>query len=600
MLDLEQLLRVRSAYAGRFDAGGKHLAFVADISGVPQVWAISDKPWPDLVVSPPDRAQTLYPGPRPGQLVVGADVGGDEHTQLLYVDRLGGSWRALTADPDHIHNFGSFSTDGRQIGYASNTRSGRWFDVYVCDLASDATRVVLEDDSTNRAGPFSPDGRWLIVTRAFSSSHHELWLVDLAAGSSPRLLTRPGEEATYEHVQWSPDGRSVYCLTDRARDLAVPACIDVATCELSLLVQPEFEVDEIALDAGTRRLAYALNRDGENEIVVRDLATGAETHVGGLPPGALHSYWQSGLAWDAAGERLAISWSASRINPNVFVWSEDASEARQATFASGLDVNVSELPEPQHVTYPSFDGRQIPAVFYPAAGGRSGACVVFVHGGPEGQYRPTFQPIVQYLASAGLSVLATNVRGSTGYGRAFAHLDDVRKRMDSVADLAHAAYWLRDSGRADPRRIAVYGGSYGGFMVLAALTNYPELWAAGVDLVGISNFVTFLENTGPWRRHLREAEYGSLEQDREFLEQISPINKVDAVRAPLFVIHGANDPRVPIGETEQMVARLRALGRTVEFLRLEDEGHQISKLANKLAVYPRAVEFLQRHLDGGR
>jgi dipeptidyl aminopeptidase/acylaminoacyl peptidase len=225
---------------------------------------------------------------------------------------------------------------------------------------------------------------------------------------------------------------------------------------------------------------------------------------------------------------------------------------------------------------------------------------VFVHGGPEGQYRPTFQPIVQYLASAGLSVLATNVRGSTGYGRAFAHLDDVRKRMDSVADLAHAAYWLRDSGRADPRRIAVYGGSYGGFMVLAALTNYPELWAAGVDLVGISNFVTFLENTGPWRRHLREAEYGSLEQDREFLEQISPINKVDAVRAPLFVIHGANDPRVPIGETEQMVARLRALGRTVEFLRLEDEGHQISKLANKLAVYPRAVEFLQRHLDGGR
>jgi dipeptidyl aminopeptidase/acylaminoacyl peptidase len=223
---------------------------------------------------------------------------------------------------------------------------------------------------------------------------------------------------------------------------------------------------------------------------------------------------------------------------------------------------------------------------------------VFVHGGPEGQYRPTFQPIVQYLVLAGFAVLATNVRGSSGYGKTYLHLDDVGKRMDSVADLAHAVHWLRDSGRADPHRIAVYGGSYGGFMVLAALTTYPELWAAGVDLVGISNFVTFLENTGPWRRHLREAEYGSLENDREFLEEISPINKVDRIRAPLLVIHGANDPRVPIGETEQMVARLRALGRTVEFLRLEDEGHQIAKLHNKLVAYPMAADFLRRHLMG--
>src|SRR5207248_5111159 len=234
-------------------------------------------------------------------------------------------------------------------------------------------------------------------------------------------------------------------------------------------------------------------------------------------------------------------------------------------------LNASELVEPEHVHYPTFDNREIPALFYRSRGLADHApCVVFVHGGPEGQYRPTFQPIVQYLAAAGFAVLAPNVRGSTGYGRTYMHLDDVRKRMDSVADLAHAAHWLRDTGRADPNRIAVYGGSYGGFMVLAALTTYPDLWAAGVDLVGIANFVTFLENTGPWRRHLREAEYGSLENDREFLEAISPIKHVDRIRAPLLVMHGANDPRVPIGEAEQMVSRLRALGRTVEFLRFED------------------------------
>jgi dipeptidyl aminopeptidase/acylaminoacyl peptidase len=332
---------------------------------------------------------------------------------------------------------------------------------------------------------------------------------------------------------------------------------------------------------------------------VRSLEQKTERSVGGLLDGALYTYWQHGLAWDPTGQRLSISWTGSAANPNVFIWSDAQNDAQQVTHASGLGVDASQLIEPEHVHYPTFDGRQIPALFYRSPKARGLApCVVWVHGGPEGQYRPTFQPLVQSLVSAGFAVLAPNVRGSSGYGRDYMHLDDVRKRMDSVADLAHAAHWLRDSGRADPKRIAVYGGSYGGFMVLAALTTYPDLWAAGVDLVGIANFVTFLENTGPWRRHLREAEYGSLENDRDFLEEISPINKVDRIRAPLLVIHGANDPRVPIGETEQMVQALRDLGRTVEFLRLEDEGHQIAKLKNKLVAYPMAVDFLRRHLMG--
>ena len=598
-MELQQLLRVRAAYAGRFDASGKHLVFVADLSGVPQVWAVGQAGWPELLVAPPDRAQTIHPGPRPGQLAVCADVGGNERTQVLYVAEQGAAWRALTDDPAHIHNLGSFSPDGRLISFAANTRANRWFDIYVQDLDSGETRRVLEHDSTNRAGPFSPDGRWLIVVRAFASSHHELWLVDVQADTQPRLLTRSSEDAAYENPEWSPDGRSITCLSDLGREMAAPARIDVSSGELSYIVEPDVEVDEVALDPTGLRLAYALNHDGEAEIVVRTVSTGAEERVKGLPPGALYAYWQRALAWDRDGERLAISWTASRSSPNVYVWTDSETEARQVTLAGGLDVHLGDLTEPEHVRFPSFDGREIPALFYPTAAKRTGApCVVFVHGGPEGQYRPTFQPIVQYLVLAGFAVLATNVRGSSGYGKTYLHLDDVGKRMDSVADLAHAVHWLRDSGRADPHRIAVYGGSYGGFMVLAALTTYPELWAAGVDLVGISNFVTFLENTGPWRRHLREAEYGSLENDREFLEEISPINKVDRIRAPLLVIHGANDPRVPIGETEQMVARLRALGRTVEFLRLEDEGHQIAKLHNKLVAYPMAADFLRRHLMG--
>jgi dipeptidyl aminopeptidase/acylaminoacyl peptidase len=598
MVDLRQLLQMQSAYAGRFDAGGGHLAVVADLVGVPQVWGVAaEKGWPELLIAPPDRAQTLHPGPRPGQLLVGADEGGNEHTQLLYVGGPGMTWQALTDDADRIHHPGGFDRTGRLISFAANTRNPRWFDIYTRDLETGEVRRALESDDTNRAGPFSPEGQWLVVTRTFSSAHQELWLVDLPGTAPPRRLTPAGVEAVFEHPEWSADGRWVYCLSDLDRELAAPARIEVATGELTFVVQADVDIDETALDPTGRRLAFALNRDGAADIVVRDLNDGSEQHVQGLPPGAPYAYWQHALAWDSSGSQLAVSWTASRLSPNVFVWSNGAT--RQVTFASGLDVDTAALCEPEHVRYPTFDGREIPALFYSSPSARGDApCVVFVHGGPEGQYRPSFQPVVQCLVAAGFAVLAPNVRGSSGYGRTYVHLDDVRKRMDSVADLAHAAYWLRDTGRADPRRIAVYGGSYGGFMVLAALTTYPDLWAAGVDLVGIANFVTFLENTGAWRRHLREAEYGSLENDRAFLEEISPINHVDRVRAPLLVIHGANDPRVPISETEQMVARLRSLGRTVEFLRLEDEGHQIAKMKNKLVAYPLAVDFLRRHLLG--
>jgi dipeptidyl aminopeptidase/acylaminoacyl peptidase len=246
------------------------------------------------------------------------------------------------------------------------------------------------------------------------------------------------------------------------------------------------------------------------------------------------------------------------------------------------------------VRYPTFDGREVPALFYELENGPDDTPVVVnVHGGPESQSRPAFAPVTQYLLHRGYAVFFPNVRGSTGYGKTYTHLDDVRLRMDSVKDLAHAAYWLRERGHD---RVAVMGGSYGGFMVLAALTEYPELWSAGVDIVGIANLVTFLENTGSYRRALREPEYGSLERDREFLESISPLHKAGNIRAPLMVIHGKNDPRVPVGEAEQIVERGRENGGRVEYLLYEDEGHGLAKLKNRLDAYPKIAAFLDEHL----
>ena len=222
--------------------------------------------------------------------------------------------------------------------------------------------------------------------------------------------------------------------------------------------------------------------------------------------------------------------------------------------------------------------------------------IVSVHGGPEGQERPGFNPLYQYYLSRGYAILATNVRGSTGYGKTFSHLDDVEKREDSVKDLAASVEWLKTSGGADPKRIAVMGGSYGGYMTMAAITLYPELFAAAVNTVGIVNWETFLKNTSGYRRRQREVEYGMLDKDIEFLRRISPIAKVDKIKTPLFVIHGKNDPRVPYTEAEQLVKALKRRNATVEYKLFDDEGHGISKLKNRLELYPLVADFLDKYM----
>jgi dipeptidyl aminopeptidase/acylaminoacyl peptidase len=349
-------------------------------------------------------------------------------------------------------------------------------------------------------------------------------------------------------------------------------------------------------------LAYAVNVNGVDEIHLRDLSTSEERVVSDIT-GAPGIVADDRLVFSPDGQRLAFSYSSATRTADVYVWDLERDEVRAVTRSSHGGLPPDAFIAPTLIHYPTFDkgedgeARRIPAWFYrPQDLETPAPAVVMVHGGPESQFRPSFHFLIQYLLHHGYAVLAPNVRGSTGYGKSYSHLDDVGKRMDSVADLAHATTWLQVHPDIDEDRLVVYGGSYGGFMVLAALTTYPDLWAAGVDSVGISNFATFLENTSDYRRGHREAEYGSLEHDREFLERIAPINHIDEVSAPVMVIHGANDPRVPLSEAEQLVEALRERDVPVEFLAFEDEGHGIVKLKNKLIVYPAIVGFLDDYV----
>ncbi|MFN8472393.1 MAG: S9 family peptidase [Anaerolineae bacterium] len=602
----ERFLNIRAAGGGTFSPDGGRVAFVTDITGVPEVWAVGVQGgWPEQLTFGGERVNFARFAPQGGRLVFGADSGGNELQQLYLVSADGSTVRDLTRAPGSMHYWGGWSPDGRQVAFASNRRDPRFFDIYTCDVETGESTCVYESEGMTHAVGFSPDGKWLLLARMNGSLDEDLLLLNLATGQVVHLTPHEGK-AIYHGISWSADSRGLYLATDQGRQTAALVFLDVATRQMTLLDAPEWDVEAVALSRDGRRLAYSVNVDGVSELRLLNVTSGERPAVpNGLPNGVIgvlpicrDPMAGNPLAWSPDGERLAVSFSSGTNAPNVWIVDLTANSVTRLTHSSLAGLPQNTLVEPELIRYPTFDGRQIPALYYRPRGARGLLpVVVFVHGGPEGQSRPSFNPVIAYFVNRGYAVLAPNVRGSTGYGRAFTHLDDVEKRMDSVADLAYAVQWLVAEGDADPRRIAVMGASYGGFMVLAAVTNYPDLWAAGVDIVGIGSFVTFLERTGVYRRKHRETEYGSLERNRAFLESISPIHKVGDITAPLMVIHGANDPRVPVYEAEQMVAALQARQHPVEYLRFEDEGHGIVKLANRIVAYGAIGDFLDRYLS---
>ena len=323
-----------------------------------------------------------------------------------------------------------------------------------------------------------------------------------------------------------------------------------------------------------------------------------------------------GTAFSKDGSKLAFSFSSSTQNGDVWVYDLRSKRLAQVTQSDQAGIDPKTFVAPELIKFKSFDGREIPAWYYKPKGASDvkvasketqasksvsvtkpprAPVIVSVHGGPEGQSRPGFNALFQYYLSRGYAILDPNVRGSTGYGKTYTHLDDVEKREDSVKDLAAAHEWLKRSG-SDPKRIAVIGGSYGGYMTMAAITLYPDLWAAAVGTVAITNWETFLTNTSSYWRRQREVEYGRLDKDIEFLRRISPIRKIDRIKTPLFVISGRNDPRVPYTEGEQMVDALRKRGAVVQYKLYDDEGHGISKLKNRLDLFPLVADFLDKYM----
>jgi dipeptidyl aminopeptidase/acylaminoacyl peptidase len=599
--DIERYLNIRSAYGASLAPDDDRLAFLMDTTGVPQVWTVAEPGgWPEQRTFFDERVTFASWSPEREEFAFGMDEGGNERQQLFRYDLPTGEITNLTASIDAKHRWGGWSHDGERIAFAANRRDESVFDVYVQarDATGDDAELVAEGDGWLTLGGWSPDDTRLLVTEAYSNFDQDVAVLDVETGEMSELTPHEGT-VRFQSAEWGPDGDHVYLVSDRESDTLDLWCVEVETGDFSLVAEDsDWEIDGVAVDDETGRIVYSTNVDGYTELTAGDLVAAAE--IDARPTPDLPDGVAGGVAFDTAGERFAVTVTRRGDPANVYVVESETGAAERWTRAATAGIPRDSFVEPELVHYPTFDGREIPAFFSlpeTDTGHGETPVIVDIHGGPESQRRPSFSAVTQYFLANGYAVFEPNVRGSAGYGKAYGHLDDVENRMDSVADVEAAVEWLHDHPAVDPDGIVAMGGSYGGFMVLAAMTEYPELWAAGIDIVGIANFVTFLENTGEWRRELREAEYGSLADDREFLESISPLNTIEEIRAPLFVLHGENDPRVPVSEAHQLV-EAASDHVPVRELVFEDEGHGLTKLENRITAYEAIVEFLAEHVDG--
>lgn len=588
--DLRDFLEAKASSPVGFSGDGRHVYISSNLTGTAQLYRVPVGG--GSLEQLTDLAEPVGALPVPGgdRVLLQIDSGGNERHQIFLLDGSGPP-KALIEEPEWIHWLGSVTADGRSFSYQCNRRNGTDFDVYVYDLATGEDRMVFDMGGWCSPGDFSPDGQWMSVVRMTDRNmDSDLYLVRLEDGEV--IHVNPHEDdASVGSPAWLGDSQSFYFSTNEGREFRAVARYDLSSRKWEYVLEDDWDIG-VSVDIGGLVALANSNVDGFSRLTVRDPATLGELASINLPGNGVVT--STALAPD--GSKVAFGFSSSTVPGDTWVYDLRTRQSQRLT-ASPNPVEHLAMTEPELIRFDSFDGLSVPAfVFRPPTADGPAPVVVQIHGGPEGQSLPTWQPIIQYLVARGYAVLVPNVRGSTGYGRTYHHLDDVRLRLDSVRDLEALHDWMKSDPSIDEKRAALYGGSYGGFMVLAGLTFQPDRWAAAVDIVGISSFVTFLENTSPWRRKFREREYGSLENDREFLHEISPLTHIDRLRAPLFIIHGANDPRVPLSEAEQIAKVLEQKGIRYELAVYEDEGHGLAKLANRLDAYPRAVDFLDEVL----
>lgn len=538
----------------------------------------------------PDPARSAY--------VYLTDEGGNENAQLYY-QRFGEPAKLLT-DGKSLNGAPIWSNSGREVAFYSTARDGRSYDIDIVDPESGALpRLALTADSSGAAWSvldWSPDDSKLLVLKENSFADSYLYVVDLNSGLKREVDPSPSKVSIVS-AKFSRDGQGVYLISDRDGEFARLRYVGLYTNEKTVISgHIPWDVEELAISRNGHYLAFVSNEAGAAKLNLLDLRTHQD-----LAPPRLHAAGIIGsLSFDAEGKRLAFGFAAPNQPRDAYVLDLAENRLQSWTRSEAGPVDLSKFVLPTLKAFPTFDrvdgkARQIPLYVYEPATPGAHPVLINLHGGPESQFRPGFDPWIQYVVNElGFAVIAPNVRGSSGYGKSYMALDNGMLREDAVKDVGTMLVWIDMQGSFDAKHVVVAGGSYGGYLSLATMVNYGDRLRGGVDVSGIADFVSFLTNTAPYRQNQRRAEYGD-ERDpdmRIFLRRISPLTNADRITRPLLVVHGKNDPRVPLSEAEQIVYKLRAKGREVWYLLAADEGHGYRKKQNRDAYYETFAQFL--------
>ena len=547
----------------------------------------------------PDRISGAQYQPHNGDyFVFSKDLGGGEWFQLFRYDPSTGESTLLTDGKSQNSGF-TWSNRGDRLAYGSTRRNRADVDIYVIDPADKSSDHLLVQNQGGgwRVVDWSPDDKTLLMEENLSINESYLWLVNLAEGTKTALTPRGNEKIAYTPIGFSADGKSIYVTSDRDNEFKRLTRIDLASGQPQYLNQDRWDVENASLSHNRQMIAYSLNENGMSRLQLRGLASGRNLALPELPKGVLRS-----LSWHENNHDLAFSVDSARTQMDAYSINLESGKLERWTTSETGGINPQSFVEPELVKWTSFDGLEISGWLYqpnPTKFPGKRPVIVTIHGGPESQARPVFQARNNYyLNEMGISILYPNIRGSSGYGKTYVALDNGFKREDSYKDLEALLLWIKRQTMLDGDRILVTGGSYGGHMTLATATRYNDLIRCSVEIVGMSSLVTFLEHTEAYRRDLRRVEYGD-ERDpkmREFLERIAPMNHVKELKKPIFFLAGANDPRVPKSEADQMAAALRQQGTPYWYLAAKDEGHGFAKKKNADYQFYATILFAQKNL----
>ncbi len=534
----------------------------------------------------PVSGMQVSPDPALNSFVFARDVGGSENYQLFLYAMNSSSHRLLTDGKSRNGN-PSISRRGDRVAFNTTIRNGKDWDIHIADLTQGTPpKPVLEKGGFWAAGDWSPDDHHLLIARLVSANETHPHLLDLRSGELKAI--RPADtQIAYGAATWSHDGKGIYFSSDEDSEVQHLRYYDLASGDTKVLTADiPWNVGQVTVSEDGRWLAFIVNDGGIGKLHLWQADSHKPVALPALPVGQVF-----GIEFSPDSKRLGLVLMTQNTPADVFMLDLDSQDLERWTYSEVGGLDTSRFADVELIHYDTFDQvdgkpRQIPAFYYKTAADKQGSAPVLIdiHGGPEGQHRPGFNSRIQYLTQElGIAVLAPNVRGSSGYGKSYLKLDNGYLREDSVKDIGKLLDWIEARPELDAERVAVYGGSYGGYMVLAAMTHFNDRLRGAIDVVGISNFVTFLENTKDYRRDLRRVEYGD-ERDpkmRAFLEKISPTTNAHKITKPLFVAQGLNDPRVPASEAEQILETVRKNGADPWYFLAKDEGHGFRKKSNR-------------------